>query len=82
MDNFLAVVNGMALLLGGLGIAVTVSYVAYSGFPTQGEPQRLAQARNSLIGVAVGVVLIGGSFATGFSGDGCWPTGRLPHRPG
>lgn len=65
MDNFLTVVNGMALLLGGLGAAVAVFYVAYSRFlfiTDEGDPRRLAQARSSLIGVAVGVVVIGGSF--------------------
>ena len=65
MDNVVTVVNGAALLLGLFGGAVAVFFVVYSGFlfiTAQGDPQRSAQARSSLLGVAVGLVVIGGAF--------------------
>ena len=65
MDNVITVVNGAAWLMGALGAAVAVFYVAYSGYlfiSAQGDPQRVAQARTSLIGVVVGLVVIGGAF--------------------
>ena len=48
-----------------MGAALSVIYVVYSGYlfmSSQGDPQRMAQARTSLIGVAVGLVIIGGAF--------------------
>ena len=51
--------------MGALGAAVAVFFVAYSGYlfiSAQGDRQRMAQARGSLIGVVVGLVVIGGAF--------------------
>ena len=48
-----------------MGAALSVIYVVYSGYlfmSSQGDPQRMAQARTSIIGVAIGLVLIGGAF--------------------
>ena len=65
MDNILTVVNGIGWFMGALGAAVAVFFIAYSGFlfiSAQGDPQRMAQARGSLIAVVVGLVVIGGAF--------------------
>ena len=65
MENFLSIVYAIAWVLGALGAALSVIYVVYSGYlfmSSQGDPQRMAQARTSLIGVAIGLVLIGGAF--------------------
>ena len=65
MDNILTVFNGIGWFMGAVGAAVAVFFIAYSGYlfiSAQGDPQRMAQARGSLIGVVVGLVLIGGAF--------------------
>ena len=65
MESILTVVNGIAWLMGALGAAVAVFYVAHSGYlfiTAQGDPQRMAQARSGLIGVAVGLAVIGRAF--------------------
>ena len=65
MENVLSIVNGIAWVMGALGAALSVVYIVYSGYlfmSSQGDPQRMAQARTSLIGVAVGLVIIGGAF--------------------
>ena len=65
MENILTVVNGIGWFMGALGAAVAVFFIAYSGYlfiSAQGDPQRMAQARGSLIGVVVGLVVIGGAF--------------------
>ena len=65
MENVLTIVNGIAWVMGTLGAALSVVYIVYSGYlfmSAQGDPQRVAQARTSLIGVAVGLVIIGGAF--------------------
>ena len=65
MENLLSIVYGIAWVLGALAAALSVVYIVYSGYlfmSSQGDPQRMAQARTSLIGVAVGLVIIGGAF--------------------
>ena len=65
MENILSIVYGIAWILGAIGAALSVVYVVYSGYlfmSSQGDPQRMAQARTSIIGVAIGLVLIGGAF--------------------
>ncbi len=65
MENILSIVYGIAWILGAIGAALSVIYVVYSGYlfmSSQGDPQRMAQARTSIIGVAIGLVLIGGAF--------------------
>ena len=65
MENILSIVYGIAWILGAIGAALAVIYVVYSGYlfmSSQGDPQRMAQARTSIIGVAIGLVLIGGAF--------------------
>ena len=65
MENILSVANGIALFAGALGAAISVIYVVYSGYlfmSAEGDPQKMARARTSLIGVVIGVVLIGGAF--------------------
>ena len=65
MENILSIVYGIAWILGAVGAALSVIYVVYSGYlfmSSQGDPQRMAQARTSIIGVAIGLVLIGGAF--------------------
>ena len=57
--------NGVALIAAALGSAVAAIFVVYSGYlyiTSSGDPQRMAQARGSLIGVAVGLTIIGGGF--------------------
>ena len=65
MENIITVVNGIGWFMAALGAAVAVFFVAYSGYlfiSAQGDPQRMAQARGSLMGVVVGLVVIGGAF--------------------
>ena len=65
MDNVLMLANGVALIAAALGGAVAAIFVVFSGYlyiTSSGDPQRMAQARASLIGVAVGVTIIGGAF--------------------
>ena len=65
MENVLSIVYGIAWVLGALAAALSVVYIVYSGYlfmSAQGDPQRMAQARTSLIGVVVGLVIIGGAF--------------------
>ena len=65
MDNVLMLANGVALIAAALGGAVAAIFVVYSGYlyiSSSGDPQRMAQARGSLIGVAVGLTIIGGGF--------------------
>ena len=65
MENILSILYGIAWILGAMGAALSVVYVVYSGYlfmSSQGDPQRMAQARTSIIGVAIGLVLIGGAF--------------------
>ena len=65
MENVLSVANGIALFAGALGAAISVIYVVYSGYlfmSAEGDPQKMARARTSLIGVVIGIVLIGGAF--------------------
>ena len=65
MENLLSIVYGIAWILGALAAALSVVYIVYSGYlfmSAQGDPQRMAQARTSLIGVVVGLVIIGGAF--------------------
>ena len=65
MENILSIVYGIAWILGAIGAALAVIYVVYSGYlfmSSQGDPQRMAQTRTSIIGVAIGLVLIGGAF--------------------
>ena len=65
MENLLSIVYGIAWVLGALAAALSVVYIVYSGYlfmSAQGDPQRMAQARTSLIGVVVGLVIIGGAF--------------------
>ena len=62
MENILSIVYGIAWILGAIGAALSVIYVVYSGYlfmSSQGDPQRMAQARTSIIGVAIGLVLFG-----------------------
>ena len=57
--------NGVALICAALGGGVAAIFVVYSGYlyiTSSGDPQRVAQARGSLIGVAVGLTIIGGGF--------------------
>ena len=65
MDNVLMLANGVALIAAALGSAVAAIFVVYSGYlyiTSSGDPQRMAQARGSLVGVAVGLTIIGGGF--------------------
>ena len=65
MDNLLMVADGVALMAAALGGAVAAIFVVHSGYlyiTSSGDPQRMAQARGSLIGVAVGLTIIGGGF--------------------
>ena len=65
MENVLGVVNAIAWFAGSLGAAISVIYIVYSGYlfmSAEGDPRRMAQARTSLIGVVIGIVLIGAAF--------------------
>ena len=65
MEGILTIVHGIAWLSAALGAAVSAIFVVYAGFlymSSQGDPQKSAQARGALIGVAVGLTIIGGGF--------------------
>ena len=65
MEGILTIVHGIAWFSAALGTAVSAIFVVYAGFlymSSQGDPQKAAQARSALIGVAVGLTIIGGGF--------------------
>ena len=65
MEGILTIVHGIAWFSAALGASVSAIFVVYAGFlymSSQGDPQKAAQARSALIGVAVGLTIIGGGF--------------------
>ena len=65
MENILTVIGGIQWLAGAVGVSVSVVYACWSGYlfmSAEGDPQRMAKARTSLIGVVIGLVIIGGAY--------------------
>ena len=65
MDNVLTVIGGIQWFAGAVGVSVSVVYAVWSGYlfmSSEGDPQRMARARMSLIGVVIGLVIIGGAY--------------------
>ena len=59
------VLNGVAWIVASVGIALSAVFIVWSGYlfiSSQGDPQGIARARLSLIGVVIGIVIIGGAF--------------------
>ena len=65
MNDVVTILNGATWVFGAIGFGVAAFFIVNSGYlfiTSQGDPQRVAQARHSLIGVAIGIVVIGGAF--------------------
>ncbi len=65
VEDVINVINGVAWIVAAVGIALSVVFIVWSGYlfiSSQGDPQGIARARMSLIGVVVGIVIIGGAF--------------------
>ena len=65
MDTIITVVGGVAravALFGGTLAAVFVAYAGILWMVAGGDPQKMAQARNALIGSVVGLIIVGVSF--------------------
>lgn len=65
MESFIVIINGVAWIVAGIGIALSAVFIVWSGYlfiSSQGDPQGIARARMSLIGVVIGIVIIGGAF--------------------
>ncbi len=65
MDNVVTVINLATWVFAAVGFAVAAIFIVNAGYlfiSSQGDPQRVAQARHALIGVVIGLVVIGGAF--------------------
>ena len=65
MDTIITVVGGVAKAVALFGGTLAAVFVAYSGILwmiAAGDPQKMAQARNALIGSVVGLIIVGISF--------------------
>ena len=65
MDPGLVLVENFGWLAAVLGLIIAVPLFAWSGYlymSSMGDPNRSASARNSIIGVCVGVIVIGCAF--------------------
>ena len=65
MESILVIVGGVARLLAILGGVLSAVFIAYAGIQwmsASGDPQKMATARNSLIGALVGLVIVGIAF--------------------
>ncbi len=65
MDPSLVLVENFGWLVAVLGLIIAVPLFAWSGYlymTSMGDPNRSASARNSVIGVCVGIIVIGCSF--------------------
>ena len=65
MDTIITVVGGIAKAVALFGGTLAAVFVAYSGILWMiagGDPQKMAQARNALIGSVVGLIIVGISF--------------------
>ena len=65
MDSILTIFNGIAGIVAAIGIAMSAIFVVWSGYlfiSSPGDPQGIARARMSLIGVVIGICIIGGAF--------------------
>lgn len=66
MNEVLGIIDGVARFAALLGGALAAVFFCWSGFlwmTAMGDPQKMAQARGSLIGAAIGLVIVGVSFA-------------------
>ena len=62
MEGIIAIVHGVAKFVAVFGGAMAAVFVVYSGIQwmtAAGDPQKMAMARNGLIGCVVGLVIIG-----------------------
>ena len=65
MEPILYLFGGVASLIAVLGGSIAAIFVAWSGIQWMmagGDPQKISQARASIIGTMVGLVLVGSSF--------------------
>ncbi len=65
MDNVAIVINLATWVFAAVGFAVAAIFIVNAGhlfISSQGDPQRVAQARHAFIGVVIGLVVIGGAF--------------------
>ena len=66
MNEVLGIIDGVARFAALLGGALAAVFFCWSGFlwmTAMGDPQKMAQARGSLIGAAIGLIIVGVSFA-------------------
>ncbi len=65
MESILSVVGGIAHLVAILGGLISAVFVAWAGIQwmtAAGDPQRMSQARLSLIGTVIGLIIVGVAF--------------------
>ena len=65
MDSILTVISGAARAVALVGGALSALFVIWAGIQwmtASGDPQKMAQARMSLIGTVVGIVIVGIGF--------------------
>ena len=65
MEQIIMIVNTTARFVAILGGALTAVFVIYSGIlwiTSAGDPQKIMQARNALLGCVVGVIIVGMGF--------------------
>ncbi len=65
METVLFMFGGIANLVAVLGGSVAAIFVSWAGIKwmtSSGEPQKISEARSSLIGVLIGLLLVGASF--------------------
>ena len=66
MEGIITIVNGVARFVAVFGGAMAAIFVVWAGIQwvtAAGDPQKMAQARNGLIGCVVGLVIIGMGFS-------------------
>ncbi len=65
MESILSVVGGIAHLVAILGGLISAVFIAWAGIQwmtAAGDPQRMSQARLSLIGTVIGLIIVGVAF--------------------
>ena len=65
MENLILVVENMGRFLAALGGSLATIFMIYGGIQWMtavGDPQRVAEARGSIYGVAIGLMILGFSF--------------------
>ena len=65
METVLFIFGGIANMVAVLGGSVAAIFVAWAGIKwmmSSGEPQKISEARSSIIGVIIGLLVVGSSF--------------------